>query len=142
MLFCFVFRKHSSNKIYSLKLYHVLNVALLSKANVCTISTFNRFSMQMQVEKTKKHLPIDYIGHSNNGVIFEQNRMSSSLFCCYVLNFIYRSHALKSRSKLRAAIGLRDAFWKSLSHQNSSLCTVTVGEKVLTLAKSRGYGKY
>ena len=43
----------------------------------------------------------------------------------------YRSSALKSRSKLRAA------FEKLLLHQNSSLCTVTFGEKVLTLAKSR-----
>ena len=50
----------------------------------------------------------------------------------------YRSRALKSRSKLRAAIGLRAAFGKFLLHQNSSLFTVTFGEKVLTLAKSRG----
>ena len=49
----------------------------------------------------------------------------------------YRSSALKSRSKLRAAFGLRAAFEKLLLHQNSSLCTVTFGEKVLTLAKSR-----
>ena len=48
------------------------------------------------------------------------------------------SRALKSRSKLRAVIGLRAAFGKFLLHQNSSLCTVTFGEKVLTLAKSRG----
>ena len=54
------------------------------------------------------------------------------------LIYIYRSRALKSRSKLRAAIGLRAAFGKFLLHQNSSLCTVTFGEKVLTLAKSRG----
>ena len=39
---------------------------------------------------------------------------------------------------LRAAIGLRAAFGKILLHQNSSLCTVTFGDKVLTLAKSRG----
>ena len=44
--------------------------------------------------------------------------------------------ALKSHSKLRAAIGLRAAFGKLLLHQNSSLCTVTFGKKVLTLAKS------
>ena len=50
----------------------------------------------------------------------------------------YRSRALKSHSKLRAAIGLRAAFGKILLHQNSSLCTVTFGEKVMTLAKSRG----
>jgi len=49
----------------------------------------------------------------------------------------YCSRALKSRSKLRAAIGLRAAFGKFLLHQISSLCTVTFGEKVLTLAKSR-----
>ena len=57
----------------------------------------------------------------------------------------YRSRALKSRPKLRAAIGLRAEFEKLLLHQNSSLCTVTFGEKVLTLPKSpgscvRGYG--
>ena len=50
----------------------------------------------------------------------------------------YRSRALKSGSKLRAAIGLRAAFGKFLLHQNSSLCTVTFGEKVLTLSKSHG----
>jgi hypothetical protein len=50
----------------------------------------------------------------------------------------YRSRALKSRSKLRAAILLRAAFVKFLLNQNSSLCTVTFREKVLTLAKSRG----
>ena len=38
---------------------------------------------------------------------------------------------------LRAAIGLRAAFRNFLIHQNLSLCTVTFGEKVLTLAKSR-----
>ena len=51
---------------------------------------------------------------------------------------MYRSSALKSRSKLRAAIGLRAALGNFLLHQNSSLFTVTFGEKVLTLAKSRG----
>ena len=50
----------------------------------------------------------------------------------------YHSRALKSRSKLRAALGLRAAFGIFLLHQNSSLFTVTFGEKVLTLAKSRG----
>ena len=50
----------------------------------------------------------------------------------------YRSRELKSRSKLRAAIGLRTALGIFLLHQNSSLFTVTFGEKVLTLAKSRG----
>ena len=40
----------------------------------------------------------------------------------------YRSRALKSRSKLRAAFG------KFLLHQNSSL----FGENLLTLSKSRG----
>ena len=59
----------------------------------------------------------------------------SNLPVCF---YDYRSRALKSRSKLRAAIGLRAAFGKFLLHQNSSLCTVTFGEKVLTLAKSRG----
>ena len=38
------------------------------------------------------------------------------------------------------AAQLRDAFGKFLLHQNSSLCTVSFKEKVLTLAKSRGYG--
>ena len=46
---------------------------------------------------------------------------------------------LKSRSKLRAAIGLRAALGIFLLHQNSSLFTVTFGEKVLTLAKSRDF---
>ena len=52
--------------------------------------------------------------------------------------FKYHSRALKSRSKLRAALGLRAAIEIFLLHQNSSLFTVTFGEKVLTLAKSRG----
>ena len=52
---------------------------------------------------------------------------------------MYRSRVLKSRSKLRAAIGLRASFGNFLLHQNSSLFTVTFGEKVLTLAKSRDY---
>ena len=51
---------------------------------------------------------------------------------------VYRSRALKSRSKLRAAIELRASFGIFLLHQNSSLFTVTFGEKVPTLAKSRG----
>ena len=33
-------------------------------------------------------------------------------------------------------------FVGSSLHRNISLCTVTFGEKVLTLAKSRGYGRY
>ena len=48
----------------------------------------------------------------------------------------YRSRALKSRSKLRAAIGLRASYGNFLLHQNSSLFTVTFGEKVLTLANT------
>ena len=56
----------------------------------------------------------------------------------YFTTVIYRSRALKSRSKLRAAIGLRATLENFLLHQNSSLFTVTFGEKVLTLAKSRG----
>ena len=55
-----------------------------------------------------------------------------------LLKMIYCSRALKSHSKLRAAIGLRDALGIFLLHKNSSLFTVTFGEKVLTLAKSRG----
>ena len=50
----------------------------------------------------------------------------------------YCSRALKSRSKLRAAIGLRASLENFLLHQNSSLFTVTFGEKLLILAKSRG----
>ena len=49
-----------------------------------------------------------------------------------------RSRALKSRSKLRAAIRLRAAFGNFSLHKNSSLFTVTFGEKFLTLAKSYG----
>ena len=51
----------------------------------------------------------------------------------------YRSRALKSRSKSRAAIRLRAAFGNFLLYKNSSLFTMTLGEKVLTLAKSRGF---
>jgi hypothetical protein len=53
-------------------------------------------------------------------------------------HFNYCSRALKSRSKLRAAIGLKASFDDFLLHQNSSLFTVTFVEKVLALAKSRG----
>ena len=45
---------------------------------------------------------------------------------------------LKSRSKLRAAIGLIAAFGNFLLHENTGLFTVTFGDKVPTLAKSRG----
>ena len=53
-------------------------------------------------------------------------------------HLIYCMHSLKSHSELKAAIGLRAALVNFLSYQNSSLLTVTFGEKVLTLAKSRG----
>ena len=46
-------------------------------------------------------------------------------------SYEYCSRTLKSRSELRAVVG------KFFLHQNSSLFTVTFGEKVLTLAKSR-----
>ena len=59
--------------------------------------------------------------------------MSLQLETKFRLNIM---HAVAAH--LRAAIGLRAAFGKFLLHQNSSLCTVTFGEKVLTLAKSRG----
>ena len=62
------FHKRSSDKIYNLKLYHLLNVTLHSKANVCNIGTLIRFYMQMRVEQKTKHLPIDSIGHSQNSV--------------------------------------------------------------------------
>ena len=52
--------------------------------------------------------------------------------------FIYHSRALKSRSKLKATIGLIAALENFLLHKNLSLFSVTFGEKVLTLAKSRG----
>ena len=55
-----------------------------------------------------------------------------------ILGFTYRSRALKSRSKLRAATGLRAAIENFLLHENLSLFTETFGEKVPTLAKSRG----
>jgi hypothetical protein len=42
---------HSSNKIDSLKLYHLLNFTLHSKANACKIVTCFRSSMQMWVKK-------------------------------------------------------------------------------------------
>ena len=45
------FHIHSSDKIYSLKLYHLLNFTLHSKANACNIGTSFRFYMQMREEK-------------------------------------------------------------------------------------------
>ena len=45
------FYRHSRDKIYSLKLYHLLNFTLHSKGNACNIGTFIRFYMQMRVEK-------------------------------------------------------------------------------------------
>ena len=50
----FFFHRHSSDKIYSLKLYHLLNVTLHSKANALNIGTCFRFYMQMRVEKKTK----------------------------------------------------------------------------------------
>ena len=78
------------DKIYSIKLYDLLNFTIHSKANACNIDTFIRFYMQMwveskanasnigtfirfyiqmRVEKKTKHLPIDSIGHSHNSVV-------------------------------------------------------------------------
>ena len=68
------FHRHSSDKIYSLKLYHLLKVTLHSKANACSIGTFIRFYMQMRVEKKTKHLPIDSIGHSHNSATTTQKK--------------------------------------------------------------------
>ena len=65
---CVFFHRHSSDKIYSLKLYHQLNVTLQSKAYACNVGAFIRFYMQMRVEKTTKHLHIDSISHSHNSV--------------------------------------------------------------------------
>ena len=56
----------------------------------------------------------------------EDSKLAYSVF--YGKNCpIYRSRALKSCSKLRAALE------NFLLHQNSSFCTVTFGGKVLTL---------
>ena len=62
------FHRHSSDKIYNLKLYHLLNFTLHSKANACNIGTFIRFYMQMRVEKKTKLLSIEFIGTSHNSV--------------------------------------------------------------------------
>ena len=75
-------------------------------------------------------------------IVYSQNRKSGKCFT-KALSFCssksnYRSHALKSRSKLRAAIGLRVSLENFLLHWNSSLFTVNFGEKVLTLAKGHG----
>ena len=51
---------------------------------------------------------------------------------------IYRSRALKSCSKSRAAFGLSATLGNFLLHQNSSLFAVTFEEKVPTLAKNSG----
>ena len=68
-----------------------------------------------------------------------QDFLYSILPPSYSADFIkYRNCALKSRSKLRAAIGLRASLDIFLLHQNSSLFTVTFGEKILTLANSCG----
>ena len=67
MLWVF-FHRHSSDKIYSLKLYHLLNFTLHSKANACNISTSITFYMQMRVEKKTNLLSIEFIGTSANSV--------------------------------------------------------------------------
>ena len=67
-------------KIYCLKLYHLLNFTLHSKANAQTyrhlfqilyknalyIGTCFRFYTQMRVEKNPKHLHIEFIVNSHN----------------------------------------------------------------------------
>ena len=50
---------------------------------------------------------------------------------------IQSSYAIKSPSKLRAAIRLRATLGNFLLQQNLCVFTVTFGEKVQTLAKSR-----
>ena len=63
------FHRHSNDKIYSLKLYQLLNFTLHSKANACNIGTCFRFYMQMRVEKTPKLLHIEFIVTSHNSVV-------------------------------------------------------------------------
>ena len=64
------FHRHSSDKIYSLKLYHLLNFTLHSKANACNIGTFIKFYMQMQVEKTHKTFASRFYGPFTKQCIF------------------------------------------------------------------------
>ena len=84
-MLCFVFLPAFAYKIYSLKLYHLLDFTLHSKANACNISTFIRFycicnSYPNAGGKKTKHLPIDSTGHSHNSVICSVNaKMDNSV---------------------------------------------------------------
>ena len=62
------FHMHSSDKIYSLKLDHLLNYKHY-KANACNIGNlFYILSLEHMENKQTKHLPIDAIRHSHNSV--------------------------------------------------------------------------
>ena len=75
-MLCF-FHRQSSDKIYRLKLYHLLNCTLHSKANAWNIGTCFRFYMQMQVEKTNKAFAYKIYSH------FTQQ---CGLFSCHFSN--------------------------------------------------------
>ena len=99
------------DKIYSLKLYHLLNFTLHSKANACNIGTFIRFYMQMWVEskanacnictfirfymqmlvEKKKLLSIEFLDTSHNSadIKFEPVRLGSNTLVKFLKSIIW-----------------------------------------------------
>ena len=112
---------------------------LLSCKSYFSFTNYSMFCYQLTVNQSLIILyctcfpvgSVDRADYSRIIVSVQYAILSGSKFLETCENY-YRSRALKSRSKLRAALGI------FLLHRNSSLFTVTFGEKVLTLAKSRG----
>ena len=67
------FHMHSNDKIYSLKLYHLLNFTLHSKANACNTGTCFRFYMQMRVEKTHKAFAYRIYSHFTQQCTYDKH---------------------------------------------------------------------
>ena len=103
---------------------------------MCTLITFSA-GIKIKCFECNSH---DYLGCLDplfSGIDTSQFRYYCKISYYPLDTDTYYRHTVAVH--LRAAIGLRAAFGKILLHQNSSLFTVTFGEKALTLAKSRGY---
>ena len=76
---------------------------------------------------------------NSNGILQKsQKGLSFGDMGCRVSKEGIQKEIITVAAHLRAAIGLRAAFGNFLLHENKDLFTLTFGEKVPTLAKSRG----
>ena len=61
---------HECFTISCVKLYHLLNFTLHSKANACYCHLFSDFTARAYGKTHTKHLPIDSISQSHNSIAF------------------------------------------------------------------------